>query len=401
MKTIAAVLGAAFVLQGQPQDGSALSTALAQNRFGLAVKDGQFSGPGAAVLRSAISRASFVLGGETHGLAETSRFWTALCHAAGPEGFRTMAIEEGPLTAAELEKWARARDGRAQLAAFEKRYPGTINIYGAVEEFEMLQSCGDRLWGINQEGLGAAGFMVDRVLELLPPGESAVALRRLRQKNDDGNAKSLQTGKISDLLMLSADDRELAADAALIEKGGPPQARAIFASFIESHEINVAWPADGGRRFRMMKRLFAADYAAGGRPKVLLKFGEFHIYRGWNPVHESGLGNYVAELAAGQGAESLHISVMAVKQSTWGFARPGQQPQLRSSDLRTQPGSRYLEPVLSNVLPADWTLFDLRPLRDVVRRAPGRVTPELATLIFGIDLLVMVPEGTPSTRIHD
>jgi hypothetical protein len=51
-----------------------------------------------------------------------------------------------------------------------------------------------------------------------------------------------------------------------------------------------------------MKTLFSADYAEAARaqaapPKVLLKFGAYHIYRGLNPVHGSGIGNYLAEFA--------------------------------------------------------------------------------------------------------
>jgi hypothetical protein len=44
-------------------------------------------------------------------------------------------------------------------------------------------------------------------------------------------------------------------------------------------------------------------------------------------------------------------------------------------------------------------LFDLRPLRHDFN-ALGSVNPDLATLVFGIDMLVLVPEGTPSTKIH-
>jgi hypothetical protein len=76
--------------------------------------------------------------GEEHGLAETSSFWTGVCHAAVPEGFHTMAIEEGPLVAAELERSIRQPDGQSHLVAFEKHYPESINIYNTREEFGML-----------------------------------------------------------------------------------------------------------------------------------------------------------------------------------------------------------------------------------------------------------------------
>jgi hypothetical protein len=55
---------------------------------------------------------------------------------------------------------------------------------------------------------------------------------------------------------------------------------------------------------------------------------------------------------------------------------------------------------LSNLLPSDWTVFDLRPLRADLS-GPGRaVDPDLATLVFGLDILVMIPEATASTEMR-
>src|SRR5712692_9940129 len=92
---------------------------LLENRYVLSVRGGELSGAGAPVLRSAIAQSRFVLLGEYHDVAQTPEFWGAVCNAAGPEGFHTMAVEEGPLAAAELEGWARRPDGLAQFVAFE------------------------------------------------------------------------------------------------------------------------------------------------------------------------------------------------------------------------------------------------------------------------------------------
>ena len=154
-----------------------------------------------------------------------------------------------------------------------------------------------------------------------------------------------------------------------------------------------------------MKTLFTADYAEAARletspPKVLLKFGAYHIYRGFNPMRDSSIGNYVAEFAEGHGAQSLHICLMAVKGSEPIYPRVGQPARLRSFNLQDDARSCYLQPILANLLESEWTLFDLRPLRENVRRGPEIVSSELATLIFGMDILVMVPEATPSTRVR-
>ncbi len=416
-----ALLFAPLPSHAQSPAASQLTEKLLQSRYSLAVRNGQFSGTGAQLLQSAIAQSRFILVGEYHGVAETAEFWKGICSAAGPEGFHTLAIEEGPLVAAELERWASRADGAAQLIAFQKQYPESINIYNTREEFGMLQQCvraapgAFHLWGLNQEALGAGGLILSRIMNTRPEGEAASAMRQLLQKNNDAYAKALASGKISDLFMIAAEDRDLSSGAALLEKHGSPEAQALFASLVESHEINSRWsPADYGnasRRSLLMKTLFAADYARASRtgsapPKVLLKFGAFHVYRGLNPVHGSGIGNYVAEFAEGQGAQSLHICLIPVKGSFPIHRRVGQPPprvgeppQLRAFNLRDDPASRYLELMLANLLRSDWTVFDLRTLRQGFNSL-GESSPALATLVFGIDILVLIPEATPSTEIR-
>jgi hypothetical protein len=76
---------------------------------------------------------------------------------------------------------------------------------------------------------------------------------------------------------------------------------------------------DGFAQLAAFERaLFAANYtraatASAAPPKVLVKLGGYHVYRGLNPVRGSGVGNCIAEFAEGQGAQSLHIRLMAVE----------------------------------------------------------------------------------------
>ena len=261
---------------------------------------------------------------------------------------------------------------------------------------------------MNQEALGAGGLILSRILESRLGEPARPTMRQLFQKNEDAYRKALQSGRITDLFMLSADDQDLAGGAAVLQRHGSPEARSLFASLIESHEINRISPADydnARRRERLMKTRLSTDYTQAARtaitpPRVLLKFGAYHIYRGVNPVRGTGIGNYVAEFADGQRAQSLHIRLIAVKGSQPIHPRVGQPAQLRSFNVEDDPRSHYLQPMLSNRLQSDWTVFDLRPLRRDFNALLGATNPDLATLVFGVDILVMVPEGTPSTEIH-
>lgn len=415
-RIIAAVLvvSATGLWSAQPPQADRFTATLLEHRYALSTRNGQLSGAGAEVLRSAIAQSRFVLVGEEHGSADTPAFAAALCQAAGPAGFRTMAIEEGPLVAAELERWARQPDGPAQLAAFERTFRGSINIYRAREEFEMLQQCARggqgefHLWGLNQEGLGAGGLILSRVLASRPGEDARRAIQQLLQKNNDADRRAVQSGSIADLFMIAADDQELARGAALLEKDGNREAQSLFASLVESHEINKRPPveyANARRRERLMKTRFADAYAraagaSSSPPKVLLKFGAFHGYRGLNPARGSGIGNYVAEFAEAHGAQSLHIYVMAVKSAQPIYPRVGQPAQQRPFNHADEPGYRYLQPMFGNLLPSDWTMFDLRPLRQDFNALGGGSLPGMGTLVFGYDILLIVPEGTASTEIR-
>jgi hypothetical protein len=411
MRVLAFLISAGLALQSTQADG--FVTRLLENRYALSVRSGTLSGAGAQVLQSAIAQSRFVLVGEDHGIAQTPEFTAALCRAAGPEGFHTMAVEEGPLAAAQLAGFAGRTDGLAQLAAFMKTFPTSMFVSSVREEFDMLQQCARTgqgafdLWGLNHEGLNAGGLILSRVLATRLGDQSRLAMQQLLRKNDDAYRKAVQSGSIFDLFMIAADDKELADGAALLQRDGGPEARSLFASLVESHQMNRTSPADyenARRRERLMKTLFAADYvraarAAAAPPKVLLKFGGYHVYRGLSPVHGSSIGNYVAEFAEAQGAQSLHIRLLPVKGSAIIYPRVGQPGQSRPFNYADQPGARYLQPIFTNVLPSDWTMFDLRPLRKGLN-APGAMSPDLATLVFGYDLLVVVPEGTPSTEIR-
>ena len=188
--------------------------------------------------------------GEYHGLAQTPEFWAAVCKAAGADGFHTMAIEEGPLAAAELENRLRRPDSLSQLVAFQKKFPESLNVSNAREELDMLEQCARagqgefRLWGLNQEALGAGGLILSRVLASPLGRRARPAMQQLLQRNNEASRKAVETGRVSDQFMIAADDKELADGTALLLKDGSSEARSLFWSLVESHEINRASPAD-------------------------------------------------------------------------------------------------------------------------------------------------------------
>jgi hypothetical protein len=154
------------------------------------------------------------------------------------------------------------------------------------------------------------------------------------------------------------------------------------------------------QRARLMKGAFldnlgAAANADQALPKVLLKLGAYHVYRGVNPLHSSELGNLVAEVAEGHKLLATNLLALGVKGQqlrVTGVARP---PAPAALDLATDPDLGFLAPLLAAQLANTWTLYDLRALRLSFGKL-GKVDPELERLIFGFDFVVLVPDPRPS-----
>ena len=136
-----------------------------------------------------------------------------------------------------------------------------------------------------------------------------------------------------------------------------------------------------------MKRLFLREYRAaeaqGERnPKVLVKLGHWHVFRGYGPSHLQTLGNFVTEFAIANGAEAFSIGVYL--RGTW-------------RDVKTQKG---LEPIALGTDSAAWTIIDFRSLRPAV--AGGRFgpsNPKLLANIYGFDAALVLGGASPGTDL--
>src|SRR5262249_16690383 len=153
------------------------------------------------VLRAAMADAQFVLLGEDHGIRQIPAFAAGICNELGPRGFHTMTLETGPAITPELERMTRATDGVRQLAEFDKKYRFSLAFYTWREEFEMLASCqkaagpqGMSLWGIDQELMGASGFLLDKILATRPGLTAKAAIEGLVRENAEDYAEAAQTG---------------------------------------------------------------------------------------------------------------------------------------------------------------------------------------------------------------
>lgn len=396
------------------QKPDAFQTALEQHRYSLEVQDGAFSGTAAPVLTTALAQAHFVLVGEDHGTVEIPRFWEAICRATVPAGFRTMAIETGPLAADALQPWIRSPDGAARVAAFEKAHPDSLAFYNLRQEFGMLRACARdaapaafQLWGLDQEFIGSAEWILDRILQAHPGPQTRAVVARLRRGAAAMRANAERSGNPADLFLLAARDEDLAQAEEAVRADGGPRAQTLFAALEESHTIYAAFGRGANyesnrRRAELMKQLFAhrADASTGDRdPKVLVKMGADHLYKGRNPLHSSELGDYIAERAEGHGQRSLHVMVFGLTGEQLRYTKVGAPYSPGPLDLATDQSFAFMTPLFDARLRDGWTMYDLRALREHFDSV-GHSSEDLERLVFGYDLVVLIPTVTPSSQIR-
>jgi hypothetical protein len=397
----------AEISQMQPP---AFEQKLREVRFDLRVDNGKFTGSATRVIESAIDHAQYVLIGEDHITREIPQFTTIVCDVMARQGLSAMAVEAGPQAAEFVSSLFGKPDRLARMAALTHQYPDSVAFLNIRQENDLAAHCSEvahyphfHLWGLDQEFLGSAGWLLDQILATHPGPASSAALTRLKDEEQQAAAHAKETGDPHKLFLFTASDSELSTVAALLQRDGNSAANALFHELIESHEIYLknaqGSPESNSQRARLLKQNFRQDFEAVNDPqrqRVLVKFGEWHLYKGFNPLHQRDLGNYIAELADGQGSTSLHICVLGARGTHriyGGYDRP---TKLERFVVDQDPDYRWLKPAIDNQLPNAWTLFDLRRMRF---QTLGPVDAAMERLIYGYDLLIIVPELTPADSV--
>ena len=413
-KVIVLLLVGTFCASGGFGQQDKLVANLTRNRTQLVLKDGTFTGTGAPVLEKALAESQFVLIGEEHGTEQVPAFTSGLCNVVGPLGFHTMAVEAGPRAVAAIKPWIESQNSREKLAQFEKKFPDTIAFLNLQPEWELLSHCAAvaqggpfQVWGLDQEFMGASGFLLTSILETHPGRLATAETERLMATNEEARTKAAQSGNPGELFMMSATDAELAGLRELLKKEGDATAQALLAELMESRDIYYKNATDGAesnrQRALLMKRTFVRNYQATARaegraPKILMKFGDWHLYKGFNPLLNNDIGNTMAELADGTGMKSLHIAILAVKGTRLRFAGIGRPYQRETFRMLDDKDYQFLRPMVDQLEPAGWSMFDLRGIRKA--GGLGALDRDMERLALGYDLLILIPDSTASAQIR-
>lgn len=376
----------------------------------VTLTEGRLGGPGSDWLARESERAQFVLIGEDHGMADVPQFSAALWNASTQRPFDRLAIETGPYATAALEA-AHDNDG---IAALNARHPTAIPFFNWREDGEMAANAmrdarGQQvLCGVDQEFI-LSGRLLFRALANLAPDATARRLADAYAARDDALYRDMMRKRDPQLALMTQlqtsdfDSMRRAFD-------GSPDALALIDDIATSAEIYRLQADEGYRsntlRSILMKRNFMRCYRDAQRntaqPRALFRMGAMHVARGRSPVGVMDIGNLASELAASNGATSLHVLVIAAggDSNRWYPFADDAAAKRTPYDAKQELEIVGALPLLESADANRWILIPLAPLREqgVLRRAGGT---RFEQLVYGYDAVVIIPKARAATLYAD
>jgi hypothetical protein len=401
--------------QTAPKPKQTFEEALVQVRDPLVLSDGKLLGTGAVLLNAAVQQSRFVMLGEDHITREIPQFAAALCDIMHPDAY---AVEAGPSAALFVNGLLEKPNRLDMMAARSKAYPNNMAFLDIREENDLAVHCAASshnpnfsLWGLDQEFLGSASTLLAAMAASNPGPKSRAAITAAQMKDHIAEAEAQRTGDFGKLFLLAATDADVQALQTAIDIDGNAKTQNLLSEFTVSHRIyrlNTEGSPDSNLvRAELLKQHFLASYVPFKQqnpvPHIFFKLGDNHTGKGFNYTHELNLGNFVAELAAGEQVQSLHIFVLGARGEHYAINGYGRPWGLQSFVLTDDPNYKWLAPAVANMLPqgpggagTTLTLFDLRRLRyrglDLSR--------EWEHAIYSYDICILMPELKVATPIE-
>ena len=401
--------------QTAPRPKQTFEEALTQARTPLVLHDGSLSGPGAVVLNTAVQQSRFVMLGESHMTREIPQFVAALCDVMHPDAY---AVEAGPSAAHFVNDLLNKPNRLEMMAERSKAYPNNMAFLDVREENDLAAHCAASshnphfaVWGLDQEFLGSASTLLAAMAASNPGPQSRAAITAAQVKDRSAEVEARRTADFGKLFLLSTTDADVQQLQTAIDADGKPETRDLLHEFSASHRIyhlnSEGSPDSNLERAELLKQHFLADYIPfkqqNPAPRIFFKLGDNHTGKGFNYTHELNLGNFIAELAAGEQTQSLHIFVLGARGKSYtvnGYGKPlGQESFVITDD----PDYKWLAPAVADLFPQQpgtdgttLTLFDLR----LLRYRGLTLSREWEHVIYSYDICILMPELTVASLIE-
>jgi hypothetical protein len=122
-----------------------------------------------------------------------------------------MALETSPAAANFVESTLGKPDRLNRMATLQRQYPDSIAFLSDRQEDDLAEYCADaakghdfHLWGLDQEFLGAAGWMIQRMIDTHPGPKALAALKIMQSDEKRVAAEAARTESLANLYLMTA-----------------------------------------------------------------------------------------------------------------------------------------------------------------------------------------------------
>lgn len=358
---------------------------LEKHTYYFNVKNGTLTGAGAKFLATEIGAHQYFILGEYHGSPLLSEFTSAVIPVLHDSGYRFFGLEVGPVSVQILDQLSQNPKATvSSLKEFNTRYlvKGTrrsftpIPFFNNVEDAAFLieaKKRGWRLFGLDQEFSFGYLPLLDRMFANLNKREKAdleglhsritdeirslyaedLGPNRDRSVGQDMYSRIQNSEAINEFLTRAekASAKNLPI-AAAIRTTTEIYRKNASRKYYDTNSSRIAYMKEN------LRKAFADNDFDIAKDKMFLKMGAVHTGRGFSPLSLFEIGNTLSELAESNGNRSLHLNF-----GTRFYVENGEEKDA----LDDKSGFLFRFAALTQMARKDeWTVIDLRPLRERV-----------------------------------
>lgn len=377
------------------QTDSSLVQFILDHTHEIEVQENKLEGDGSEIIREALVGSQFVLIGEQHGIEEVGHFTDIVFKECQDLDYRYLALEVSPMMAGEMQR--RVPEGLDAWKQFALRYPFGVAFYDNGQDYSMLKNGVDHgtIWGLDQVFIAESRILMSRLVEVATSDQQKSMAEKYRQIGEEEAQTAMQSMQMTDLLLFKMTDSLLTEFRQVF--AGHAEAIEILYEIEKSRDIYQAYfdknyYGNNKLRIDLMKEHFLSYYAKaqekdGAAPKVVLKFGAYHMYRGFSPVQMLDLGNLTHELAVINGHHTVSFGFMGLK-----GASSNPMTGVQDFDNSDAMDPHLAEALDQKELSGGYYLVDFRPLR---YRNLSKLKDDLVDRIHAFDFGVFVPVAKP------
>ena len=372
-----------------------LNSLLQENSHILEVENGQLSGEGFDFLMKAAAEAQCVAIAEEHNRLQIPQITTMLFSALHKKyGFNYLALEQGTVVCKMFASKPLVGNPDA-IAEFVQKYTNAPTFI-TDQELQMIADAGrisdaktDRIWGLDQE-FGAL-HILDQLKELAPNDNARLFVEKLIEKALLYEKNRFASEKLFMAEVAQPEDFTELLDLFKPETGSKVDfliQNLLFSNKVYNKNVRAGNGELTGydsnlEREEHLKERFMTEYKAAQKsgdrlPKVVLKLGHWHVYRGKYRGNVYTFGNFLSEFAISNGKQAFILSTTLL----------GDPDEWRNSK----------GPWVDVVNPDKWTIIDFRPLRKYAHaKRIEDLSEGIKNLLFRVDAILIIGNSRPGT----